>query len=346
MKNDSIIRTNDRNGFTLVELLVVIAIIGILIGMLLPAVQQVREAARRTQCLNNMRQVGLGALNFESANMHFPTYGSLHNQARFNLYDDDRFPGESWSWPYQILPQIEQNNLHSLRDTLRLDMRYEASVPAYTCPSRGERTWVLTTGDVVFCTDYAGVSYPTFFGPKPDVFNVENTFWWADNDTDLTSTHQFLGVIVPSIVNVSGSVHKKVSATGFGSISDGSSNTVLLAEKSAFASRYSGVINSNDFHNVGDEFGMFGKNKDKNSMRWLDAPLADNALTDHKRQEILDGTWWSQTLELGFGSAHPGSFISVLADGSAHSLSLDIDLATWWAVGMRADGQVVNHENF
>ena len=61
-----------RHGFTLVELLVVIAIIGILIGMLLPAVQQVRESARRTQCSNNIRQLSLGVLNYESAHSHFP----------------------------------------------------------------------------------------------------------------------------------------------------------------------------------------------------------------------------------------------------------------------------------
>jgi len=67
--------SSKRRGFTLVELLVVIAIIGILIGMLLPAVQQVREAARRTECLNNMRQLGLGAINFESAHMRFPSAG-------------------------------------------------------------------------------------------------------------------------------------------------------------------------------------------------------------------------------------------------------------------------------
>lgn len=333
-----------KTGFTLVELLVVIAIIGILISMLLPAVQQVREAARRTQCLNNVRQLALGALNFESAHMHFPTYGSLHNQARFNRYDDDRFPTESWSWTYQILPFIEQNNLHDLRDTLRLDMRYEASVPVYTCPSRGERTWVLTTGDVVYCADYAGISFPSQFGPKPAVFNVPDVYFWPDGH-DQKRSDQFLGMIVPGIVHVNGQVHRKAPEVGFESVTDGSSNTILFAEKSAFAQRYSGTVISNNFAIVGDEYGMFGKNGTKNSMRSLSIPHADGEVFD-KRLRILNNDWWSQTFELGIGSAHPGTFSTAFGDGSTHSLSIDIDQTAYWAVGMRADGQVVDHSNF
>ena len=104
------------NGFTLVELLVVIAIIGILIGMLLPAVQQVREAARNTQCLNNCRQMGLAALNFESANGEFPSIVFL-------VGGFDNLQGNS-NW-LQLLPFMEQQNLQTL-----IYQRADANAPA------------------------------------------------------------------------------------------------------------------------------------------------------------------------------------------------------------------------
>ena len=131
---------HQRFAFTLVELLVVIAIIGILIGMLLPAVQQVREAARRITCANNLRQIGLATLNYESAFMKFPESYRRPQNAPTN---------RGWSAQALLLPYLDQGNLSA---NINFDLEYveptqtvdlgngpqllaSARIPSYICPS-------------------------------------------------------------------------------------------------------------------------------------------------------------------------------------------------------------------
>jgi len=152
-----------RKGFTLIELLVVIAIIAILIGLLLPAVQKVREAAARLQCQNNLKQIGLGIYNFESSYKRFPTAGA---QSAALGIPASQVGFETMGWGYQILPFIEQDNLYKIGQASGPynwnaaigKAMVEVPVPIYLCPSRGNRvSQVASWGSVYAMGDYAGV---------------------------------------------------------------------------------------------------------------------------------------------------------------------------------------------
>ena len=144
-------RSNGRRGFTLVELLVVIAIIGILVGLLLPAVQQAREAARRMQCQNNLKQIGLAAMNYESAYKRFMALGYAGRDAAVpGLGAGNNWP---YSWAIPALPFLEQTALYnnmmtqarpagaglptpwSTANNAWENANWKAQVPAYVCPS-------------------------------------------------------------------------------------------------------------------------------------------------------------------------------------------------------------------
>lgn len=346
---------SSRRGFTLVELLVVIAIIGILIGMLLPAVQRVREAARRTQCLNNLRQLALGSLNYESSNMHLPSAGVEGNSIWLTVngiegYKQSYLPTENLGWGFQILSFVEQANIQRLRTPAMgpLTELTENAVPLFSCPSRGQRT-LNFLGDVTPVGDYAGYFTTGGFDSVSELadLNLVSTNWsgfeW-DPEKD-----PFPGELDGSVWN--GAIAKRGHSDGssgtwrlrdFGKVNiefpDGTSNTIMYAEKSAGAtSSYNAVVNP-EWQHWWDQHGIvFGA--DWPTMRAWEAGLLPDSF---ERTANFRG----EKPETSFGSAHPGSVNAVLCDGSTHSLNMEIQKLEFFKLGHRKDGMVVDVTEF
>lgn len=334
-------RQNQSRGFTLVELLVVIAIIGILIGMLLPAVQQVREAARRATCMNQIRQIALAVHNYESAHKHFPTAGD-HSQGFENEPNRPGTKFENWGWGYQILPFIEQNNLYDLRETqgrsAGAGQMLNLQVPIYNCPSRGNRFSLTAWGDSHALGDYAGVMSSWNFGWR---YGGWSGFNWRDQQsTQPESQEIWRGIIVKahnSYVDSGVRTYQEYGEIGFGALTDGSSNTFLFGEKSVQATRYTIPVGTWDWWDMPG----YHHSADWPTMRGFHASATgrfiwrDNMPANERRGGADNN-------EMSFGSAHPGTLVVALGDGSCQTVAFSADGDTLDQIGRRADGSIHN----
>jgi prepilin-type N-terminal cleavage/methylation domain-containing protein len=325
MKNSRRINT----GFTLVELLVVIAIIGILIGMLLPAVQSVREAARRTQCMNNIRQIALASLNYESAHMKFPP-GALYNST---LASGTNRMGVL----VHVLPFIEMNNVDNLITRSRgarsdepngswywqpvaANTNYIAglySIPSFECPSdkQGAGTAIMTS--IVPEITSSGVTFNNFW-------ITSDTPWFTPGIADIGLTNYCgvsggAGALRHGDSDASNTgwvpwagIYTNRSETGFGEITDGSSNVLAF----------------------GEVVGMFRWGRE---IRYPYMACNLPAMTFWPRN-----TGPGSESELAFGSNHTGLINFAAADGSTHSKSTSTDRALMVDLSGKADGFVAN----
>jgi prepilin-type N-terminal cleavage/methylation domain-containing protein len=224
-------------GFTLVELLVVIAIIGILVAMLMPAVQSVREAARRASCLNNVRQIVIGLKNFETSNSHFPA-GWQGDVSESEL---------GWGWMSHTLPFVEQGNLYeSLNfETKLLDGSQQAPIkrgfPGQLCPSSSvdSPTVMLSTTDSPIGDYQMEIGRTHYVGCVGSSVAMETM---ADGQT-CPSMNLF-----GSATFLDGMFYKN-SETEVRDILDGTSNTIAVGERSSemFDSVWPGVVTGSEF---------------------------------------------------------------------------------------------------
>jgi prepilin-type N-terminal cleavage/methylation domain-containing protein/prepilin-type processing-associated H-X9-DG protein len=194
-----------RPGFTLVELLVVIAIIGVLVALLLPAVQSAREAARRTQCSNNLKQMGLALHNHHDVLNRFPTGGTWP----WDWNNRDMFPMQGPGWMYQILPYMEQENIKQLANTGAVEQQV---ISGYFCPSRSRARF--QGGRAL--NDYAAST-------PGDAVNSWDQFWYGQTWNVPGPNVTYRGAVVRS-----GTASQ---FSNFANITDGTSNTLAVGEK-------------------------------------------------------------------------------------------------------------------
>jgi prepilin-type N-terminal cleavage/methylation domain-containing protein len=300
-----------KSAFTLVELLVVIAIIGVLVALLLPAVQAAREAARRSQCSNNLRQIALATLQFEDANKKLP-------------------PGAVWSSSgvsrgsvfVYLLPHLEQSSLFSSIDLTQTSIVNEVLpgsttpiasmvIPALLCPSDPHPK---------LYDKFAAHNYAASRGPT-DVYNNPacpcTNPWQNLSQAPLDDPKTFAGPFT-----------RVGTAVRLAEITDGTSNTIFLGEVRPKCSEHArnGWADSND----------------GNGFCTTLIPINYNSCDDNASSSCNRSCNWST--ELGFRSLHSGGSFFAFGDGGVRFVSQTIDHQTYQYLGAKADGNAASVE--
>jgi prepilin-type N-terminal cleavage/methylation domain-containing protein len=312
--------TSQRTGFTLIELLVVIAIIAVLIALLLPAVQQAREAARRTQCKNNLKQIGLALHNYHDAIGMFPYCSTYPINAAYKH-----------TWVELILPYIDNAPLYN---QINFNLPNDATTPSNNqalfaskgfafikCPSNPFSD-TLTCKDGSLFREYPaaiqGLGYPLMSGTiQPDSIppacGCENCFCNSESTASHTWNSSQSYTKFPGIFN------RGVTISRLKDVTDGTSNTMLAAERNAEECGWGGAFSWN-FTNV----------------------YTGQKINSPTRTTSNSSDWWRNC---GSSSHHVGGVHVLLADGSVRFLSDSIDFRLYCFLGDKADGNTVSLDN-
>ena len=301
-----------RRAFTLVELLVVIAIIGVLVALLLPAVQAAREAARRMQCGNNIKQIALALHNY-------------HDNIRVLPYTSTYPLGNRHTWIEFILPYIEQSALHA---SINFNIDNYATTPTNNrvlfenkrfpfiqCPSNPHAKLLSRKDGTNFAEwqnlKHQGLHYATMAGSiQPDNVPPDcgcmTCFCNTETSANRTWNNSQNFTVFPGIFN------RGVTTSRLADVIDGTSNTILVAERNPEICGWGGAFSTN-----------FGNT------------YTGQKINSPTRTALINGDWWRNC---GVASFHPGGAQVVAADGSVHFLMQTIDHRTYCSLGDKADG--------
>jgi prepilin-type N-terminal cleavage/methylation domain-containing protein/prepilin-type processing-associated H-X9-DG protein len=295
-----------RRAFTLVEVLVVIAIIGILIAILLPAAQAARESARRSQCTNNLKQIGIALINYHD------TYGALPAGyvSAFDNNGNDLGPG--WGWAAAILPQMEQTSIFNV---IHFDLPIEkavnsgvsmTSIPSYRCPSDEIKpSWPAMTRDVLgnpiaLICEVPSSNYVGMYGQSEPPVDGDGLFY-------------------------------RNSAVKLSDITDGTAQTLAVGERSHFlgvATWAGSVTGATLFDDDGDDVGNAHR-EDGSGM-----------VLGHSGENATPGDPHSDVNQ--FYSFHGNGANFLFADGHCSYIPMSIDYTTYCAMSTRGAGEVVS----
>lgn len=318
-----------NNGFTLVELLVVIAIIGVLVALLLPAVQAARESARRTQCVNNLKQIGLGLQNHHSTHNELP-YGSPYGGSPYG--GSPGFVGPTWV--VAVLPFMEHGTIYDQFDlTIRISAAanvdaYSATIESFICPSdeQADNPILNERGNSpgINPEQVQGLWYPASIGPTnpdgcdfcpdrsagPDNWCCQGCSW----GTTAGSAYSWCDNVTPANNSV-GMFSRYPQPYSFRQATDGISKTVLAGETLPAHNVFNGLFNIN-------------------------FPVASHSIpinTMESDEGVPRNLNWSRVS--GYKSLHPGGANFVMGDASVHFFPESIDHELYANLGTRAGGE-------
>jgi prepilin-type N-terminal cleavage/methylation domain-containing protein/prepilin-type processing-associated H-X9-DG protein len=345
-----------RRAFTLIELLVVIAIIGVLIALLLPAVQAAREAARRAQCSNNLKQIGLALHNYISSVGTLP----IGNMTQSRTYDNCV---TTWghTWATMMLPYMEAGNTYNAANFSRVwnsgsqTTAYRQKINSLICPDDGQQP------DMPL--NFVGMLFSSYEAMRG--MTETSLYWWGAGTTAPNADRC-------GVIDSEGAFGANI-AFSIADLTDGTSNLILVGEQTRFVNEPSGsgfgFVNMGGWWNGPDQItgviawpGDFRVSSAAYSVPKINAsPITNGALTVFTTAGPFGTTqfgnppgWSDQTKcpqclqlgQLGFRSRHPGGANFLFADGSVKFLKETINAGVYRGLSTRAMGEVISGDSY